>query len=66
MVELPGRGRTYIREVQGPPGAPVLLLLHGLGELLAVLARPQGTRMARFGLRDVNGAPTVLAVLSAA
>ncbi len=29
-VELPGRGTTYIREVAGPPGAPTLLLLHGL------------------------------------
>jgi len=29
-LELPGRGTTFIREVPGPPGAPVLLLLHGL------------------------------------
>lgn len=28
-VELPGRGRTWIREAVGPPGAPTLLLLHG-------------------------------------
>ena len=28
-VELPGRGRTFVREVEGPPGAPTLLLLHG-------------------------------------
>lgn len=28
-VDLPQRGRTFIREVDGPPGAPVLLLLHG-------------------------------------
>ncbi|MBA2625933.1 MAG: alpha/beta hydrolase [Acidimicrobiia bacterium] len=28
-VELPGRGRTFIRECAGPPGAPTLLLLHG-------------------------------------
>ena len=28
-VELPGRGTTFVREVPGPPGAPVLLLLHG-------------------------------------
>lgn len=27
---LPGRGTTYIREAPGPPGAPTLLLLHGL------------------------------------
>jgi pimeloyl-ACP methyl ester carboxylesterase len=29
-VELPGRGRTSIREVYGPPGAPTVVLLHGL------------------------------------
>lgn len=28
-LDLPGRGRTFIREVEGPPGAPVLVLLHG-------------------------------------
>src|SRR5947207_6915959 len=30
-VELPGRGVTWIHEAPGPAGAPVLLLLHGLG-----------------------------------
>ncbi len=29
FVELPGRGTTFVREMNGPPGAPVLLLLHG-------------------------------------
>ena len=29
-VSLPGRGTTFIREVEGPPGAPVVMLLHGL------------------------------------
>lgn len=28
-VELPGRGRTFIRELRGPEGAPTLVLLHG-------------------------------------
>jgi 3-oxoadipate enol-lactonase len=28
-VWLPGRGRTFVRELAGPPGAPVLMLLHG-------------------------------------
>lgn len=28
-VELPGRGVTFVREAQGPPGAPTVLLLHG-------------------------------------
>lgn len=30
FVELPGRGSAFVREVGGPPGAPVLVLLHGL------------------------------------
>src|SRR4029079_9382033 len=29
-VALPGRGTTFIRELPGPPGAPTVLLLHGL------------------------------------
>lgn len=28
-LDLPGRGQTFIREVQGPPGAPTIFLLHG-------------------------------------
>ena len=28
-VWLPGRGRTFVRELAGPPGAPTLMLLHG-------------------------------------
>lgn len=28
-LELPGRGTTFVREVNGPRGAPTLLLLHG-------------------------------------
>ena len=30
-IELPGRGRTFVRELDGPPGAPTVVLLHGLG-----------------------------------
>lgn len=29
-VELPGRGTTFVREIDGPPGAPTVLLHHGL------------------------------------
>jgi pimeloyl-ACP methyl ester carboxylesterase len=35
-VELPGRGTTFVREVAGPPGAPVLFLLHGLAATAAL------------------------------
>src|SRR4051794_5474466 len=30
-VDLPGRGRTFIREIDGPKGAATVVLLHGLG-----------------------------------
>ena len=30
FVELPDRGTTFIREAAGPPGAPTVVLLHGL------------------------------------
>src|SRR5207237_10480362 len=30
-LELPGRGRTFVRELAGPAGAPTVVLLHGLG-----------------------------------
>jgi 3-oxoadipate enol-lactonase len=29
IVELEGRGTTFVRELPGPPGAPVAVLLHG-------------------------------------
>lgn len=28
-IELPGRGTTFVRCIQGPPGAPTVVLLHG-------------------------------------
>lgn len=28
-VHLPGRGTTFVREIEGPPGAPTLILVHG-------------------------------------
>jgi len=30
-VDLPGLGRTFVRDIPGPVGAPAVLLLHGLG-----------------------------------
>jgi 3-oxoadipate enol-lactonase len=43
VVVLPRRGRTFVREFAGPPGAPTLLLLHGLAATAAV------NWMATFG-----------------
>ena len=28
-IELPGRGTSFVRHIEGPPGAPAVLLLHG-------------------------------------
>ena len=35
-IELAGRGTSWILEMPGPPGAPVVLLLHGLGATAAL------------------------------
>ncbi|MCU1427773.1 MAG: catD 6 [Actinomycetia bacterium] len=35
-VDLPGRGTTFVHEIEGPPGAPTLMLLHGLGATAAL------------------------------
>ncbi len=39
-LELPGRGTTFVRELDGPPGAPTLVLLHGW----MASGAPTGTR----------------------
>ncbi len=31
FIDVPGHGRIRVRDIPGPPGAPALLLLHGLG-----------------------------------
>jgi len=31
IVHLPGRGDVHVRDIPGPPGAPAVFLLHGLG-----------------------------------
>jgi 3-oxoadipate enol-lactonase len=35
-VRLAGRGTTFVREVTGPPGAPTVVLLHGLAATAGV------------------------------
>jgi 3-oxoadipate enol-lactonase len=36
LVDLPGRGRTCVIDVPGPPGAPVVILLHALATTAAL------------------------------
>ena len=35
-VRIPGRGTSWVRDVAGPPGAPTVVLLHGLGATAAI------------------------------
>ena len=46
-VRLPGRGTTFVREVTGPPGAPTLLLLHGLAATGGLNWNPSFKALAR-------------------
>jgi pimeloyl-ACP methyl ester carboxylesterase len=36
VVELPGRGTTFVHEARGRPGAPTVMLLHGVGATAAL------------------------------
>jgi 3-oxoadipate enol-lactonase len=36
VVELPGRGDTWVHDAAGPPGAPTLILLHGWSATAAI------------------------------
>jgi 3-oxoadipate enol-lactonase len=44
---LPGRGTTFLTEVMGPPGAPVLVLLHGWTATAALNWFPSFAPLAR-------------------
>lgn len=62
-VDLPGRGRTVVWEAAGPPGAPALVLLHGVAmtaalnwsRIVPVLARDY--RVVLFDQRGHGGGP---------
>jgi pimeloyl-ACP methyl ester carboxylesterase len=57
-IELPGRGRTSIREARGPRGAPTVLLLHGLaatGRLNWFTALPTLSERFRVVIVDHRG-----------
>ena len=47
-VPLPGRGTTFIREASGPPGAPTLVLLHGLAATSRLNWRPSFDSLSRL------------------
>jgi 3-oxoadipate enol-lactonase len=48
MVELPGRGRTYVIDVPGPtPDAPVILLVHALATTAALSWYPSLGALSR-------------------
>jgi pimeloyl-ACP methyl ester carboxylesterase len=46
-VDVPGRGSLYVREAQGPPRAPTLVLLHGLGATASLNWDPVIPTLAR-------------------
>jgi pimeloyl-ACP methyl ester carboxylesterase len=47
-VELPGRGAPFVRRLAGPPGAPTLVLLHGLTGTADLTWTPSYRDLVRF------------------
>jgi 3-oxoadipate enol-lactonase len=47
MVELPGRGRTCVIDIEGPPGAPTLILLHALATTAALSWYPSVSELKK-------------------
>ncbi|HEX9477052.1 MAG TPA: alpha/beta hydrolase [Candidatus Dormibacteraeota bacterium] len=57
-VDLPGRGTIFVREAAGPPGAPTVLLVHGLlasADLNWSLAVPELATCFRVIAPDLRG-----------
>lgn len=46
-LDLPGHGRLVVRDIEGPPGAPAVLLLHGLGATARLNWGPSFRPLAR-------------------
>jgi pimeloyl-ACP methyl ester carboxylesterase len=46
-LDLPGRGRTCVIDVAGPPGAPTVILLHALGTTAALSWYPSIHALAK-------------------
>jgi pimeloyl-ACP methyl ester carboxylesterase len=47
LVELPGRGRTCVTDLAGPPGAPTVILLHALATTAALSWYPSMPELAK-------------------
>jgi len=47
LIDLPGRGRTCVIEMAGPPGAPTLILLHALATTAALSWYPSMAELAK-------------------
>ena len=57
-IALPGRGTTFVREAEGPAGAPTVLLVHGLlasADLNWSMAVPALARRYRVVAPDLRG-----------
>jgi pimeloyl-ACP methyl ester carboxylesterase len=57
-LNLAGRGTTFVREAEGPPGAPTILLVHGLfasADLNWSLAIPELASAYRVVAPDLRG-----------
>jgi pimeloyl-ACP methyl ester carboxylesterase len=47
LLDVPSHGRLRVRDIEGPPGAPPLLLLHGLGATARLNWGPSFRSLAR-------------------
>jgi len=47
FVQLPARGRTFVRDMPGPPGAPTVVLLHGWASTADLNWSPSYASLAR-------------------
>ena len=56
-LELPRRGRTWLTELPGPPGAPTVVLLHAVGCTGTRRGRSTQRRRTSHSRRSGRGRP---------